>query len=113
MENQLELYGNIRKFTARYHEAATPGMENAYTALREEAYKEGALSPKVKRLIALGMALRAGCTPCILHQTKMAVEAGASKDEIAETVSVAVAISGSTALGWSWRVFSLLEEMEK
>jgi len=113
MESQLELYNEIRTYTAKYHEEAPSSVEDAYIALRDETYKDGVLSHKVKRLIALGIALRAGCTACILHQTKLAVEAGASKDEITEAVSVAVAMSGSTALGWSWRVFRLLEELEK
>ena len=112
MESQLELYGDITKYTLMYEEAL-PGMMGAYTALRDETYKDGALSHKVKRLIALGIALRAGCTGCILHQTKVAVEAGASKAEVMEAVSVAVAMSGSTALGWSWRVVKLLDELEK
>jgi len=112
MESQLELYDDIIKYTAKYHEETPPGMEDAYNALRDETYKDGALSHKIKRLIALGISLRAGCTPCILHQTKLAVEAGASRREVTEAVSVAIAVSGSTAHGWSWRVFGLLEELE-
>ena len=107
MENQLELYGDIRKYTA----VALPNTREAYNNLRDETYRDGALSHKVKRLIALGIALRAGCTACILHQTTLAVEAGASKAEVLEAVEVAVAISGSSALGWAWRVPRLLEEM--
>jgi len=110
MESQLELYSDIRKYTPRYEEPL-PSTMAAYRALSDEVYKDGALSHKVKRLIALGIALRAGCTACILHQTKLAVEAGASKAEVTEAVSVAIAMSGSTALGWSWRVVKLLEEL--
>ena len=107
MENQLELYNNIIKYT----EEALPNTREAYNTLRDKTYEDGALSHKVKRLIALGIALRAGCTACILHQTKLAVEAGATKTEVLEAVAVAIAISGSTALGWSWRVPKLLEEL--
>ena len=56
------------------------------------------MSHKVKRLIALGIAFRAGCTACILHQPNLAVEAGASKAEVLEAVEVAVAISGSRSI---------------
>jgi AhpD family alkylhydroperoxidase len=112
MESQLELLDNIEKYAVGYNEAAQPDIMAAYSSLRDEVYKEGALSPKIKRLIALGIALRAGCTACILFQTKMAVEAGATKGEITEAVSVAVATAGSTALGWSWRVGKLLEELD-
>ena len=113
MESQLELYDDIRTYVAKYHEEVPRSVEDGYSAYQDETYQDGALSRKVKRLIALGIALRAGCTACILSQAKQAVEAGASKEEITEAVAVAVAMSGSTAVGWSWRVFKLLEELGK
>ena len=113
MESQLELLENITKYTTGYCQEALPDVMDAYTSLRDEVYKDSVLSHKIKRLIALGIALRAGCTACILWQTKMAIEAGASKEEVMETISIAVAMSGSTALGWSWRVSRLLEELGK
>ena len=76
-------------------------------------YKDGALSSKVKRLIALGIALRAGCTNCILAQTMRALEVGASKDEILETLSVEVVMSGTTGIAESLRVLKLLDELGK
>jgi len=112
MESQLKLLDNIEKYAVDYNEEVQPDIMAAYSAHGDEVYKGGALSPKIKRLIALGVALRAGCTACILFQTKMAVEAGATKGEITEAVSVVVAVAGSTALGWSWRVGKLLEELD-
>jgi len=47
-----------------------------HAAFRGEVYRDGALSHKVKRLIALAVALRVGCTRCIIAQTKFAVEGG-------------------------------------
>ena len=77
-----------------------------------EAYKEGALSTKVKRLIALGIALRAGCTNCIVSQTMRSLEAGASREEILETIGVNISMSGTTGIAESLRVLKLLEELE-
>ena len=111
MESQLELLGDIQNYTNRCYEEVLPDVMSAYTSLRDGIYQDGALSHKSKRLIALGISLRASCTACILHQTKQAVEAGASKMEVMEALTVAVAMSGSTALGWSWRVNKLLEEL--
>ena len=111
MESQLELQDDIQNYTNRCYEEVLPDVMNAYTKLRDGIYQDGALAHKVKRLIALGIALCAGCTPCILYQTKQAVEAGASKTEVMEALTVAIAMSGSTALGWSWRVNKLLEEL--
>ena len=110
MESQLELYKDIMKYRPRYEEAL-PDMMEPYTALRDEVYKDSILSHKVKRLIGVGIAVWSGCTPCILFQTRSAVAAGATRAEVMEAVSVAVAMGGSTALGWSWRVIKLLEEL--
>ena len=110
--NQLELYDETGKYRDKFYEAL-PGVMAAHTAFRDEVYKDGALSLKFKRLIALGIALRAGCTRCIISQTKQAVEAGATKDEVLEAVSVAIAMGGTPAVGWLWRVVKLLEELGK
>ncbi len=109
MESQLELLDDIREDTAKFKQEL-PAMA-AHTAFNDEVYKDGALSHKVKRLIALAVALRAGCTGCIIYQTKMAVEAGATKAEVLEAVSVAVAMGGTPAIGSSWRVVKVLEEL--
>lgn len=88
-----------------------------FTAIEFEvigaAYKDGALSGKVKRLIALAMALGAGCTNCILAQTDSALKAGATKEEILETLQVVTAMRGSTGIAESLRVIKCLDEMGK
>ena len=112
MQSQLELLEEIRKRTAQLRQELPEAMD-AYNAFHDEVYKDGALSHKVKRLMALAVALRAGCTACILHQTKVAVEAGATKDEVLEAVAVARAMGGTPAGGWAWRVVKVLEEMGK
>ena len=112
MGSQLELLDEIRKDVTKFKQELPDAMA-AHTAFQDEVYKDGALSLKVKRLIALGIALRAGCLPCILHQTKLAVEAGASKDEVLETTSVVVSMSGTTGNAESLRVIKLLEELGK
>ncbi len=112
MESQLELLDEIRKCTAEFRQQL-PDTMAAHDAFSDEVYKDGALSHKVKRLIALGIALRAGCTACIIFQTKLAMEAGATKAEVLEAMSVAIALGGTPAIGWSWRVIKVLEELGK
>ena len=77
----------------------------------EIAYKEGALSSKVKRLIALAAALKVGYTNCILAQTEKALDEGATKDEIFETLQVLVAMGGTTGIAESLRVIKYLDEL--
>ena len=112
MESQLELFDEIVKCTTEF-QRELPSVMAAKNAFGNEVYKDGVLSLKVKRLIALGIALRAGCPPCILAQTKFAVEAGATKTEVVEAVSVAAAMGGTSTSSHSWRVYKLLKELGK
>jgi alkylhydroperoxidase/carboxymuconolactone decarboxylase family protein YurZ len=65
VENQAQLLDDLMKIREKY-EKEVSGVSAALEQVRAEAYKDGALSPKMKRLIALGIALRAGCIGCIL-----------------------------------------------
>ena len=102
-EERLELLDRLKK--------ELPNLMGAEWDVLNIAYKERALRKKVKRLIALGIALRTGCTNCILAQTKHALDAGATKDEILETISVEVAMSGTTGVAESLIVIKLLDEL--
>ena len=110
MESQLELNKDRMELLGKLREAL-PTLMDHVAAVGDETYGDGALSTKVKRLIALGIALRAGCVNCILAQTQNALDAGATKDEILETISVNISMSGTTGVAESLRVVKLLEEL--
>jgi AhpD family alkylhydroperoxidase len=112
MDSQLGLNDERVRLLARFKQML-PDLMVPETAVWDEVYKDGALSIKTKRLMALGIALRAGCANCILGQTMRALEAGASKEEILETISVVVVMSGTTGMAESLRVIKLLDEMGK
>ncbi len=111
MNKELEYYSETGKYRDMYDQAL-PAMA-AYSAFRKEVYQDGALSRKVKRLIALAAGLQAGCTRCIQGQTRDAVEAGATKAEILEAAAVAVVIGGTAVSAETWRVVKVLEELGK
>lgn len=112
MESQIELNDERMKRLGKFREVLSDLMVPE-SAVWDVVYKDGALSAKQKRLTALGIALGAGCTNCILAQTMRALEAGATKDEILETISVVVAMRGTTGMAESLRVLKLLEELGK
>ena len=111
MENQLQLDQERIKLLEKFKQNLPDLMSAEYNFL-DLVYQDGALSTKIKRLLALAIALRAGCTNCILAQTKRAIEAGARKEEILETLAVEVAMSGTTGIAESLRVIKLLDEMK-
>jgi len=93
--------------------ALMPDLIAVKDALTGEAYKEGALSSKTKRLMALAVGLRAGCEICVIGQTMFALKLGATKEEIFETIAVATTMGGTPGLAESYRVIKLLEELGK
>lgn len=76
--------------TALYDRLAPRAME-AFRGLQREAFAAGALDVKTKELIAVGCAHVLRCPYCIDHHVTLAVQAGASREEVAEAVWVAVA----------------------
>jgi AhpD family alkylhydroperoxidase len=112
VESQLELEKNRVKHRDRFTQLL-PDVMGAVSGLTAEVYKDGALSGKVKRLMSLALALGTGCRNCVLAQTMYALENGATKDEILETISVAVSMRGTTGVAESLRVVQLLDELGK
>ena len=62
---------------------AFAGMAQAATAAR-------ALDAKTKELIALGIAVAVRCDDCIAFHVKAAVQQGATKEEVLETLGMAI-----------------------
>jgi AhpD family alkylhydroperoxidase len=112
LESQLELDKNRVKQRDEFAQLL-PDVMGAVGGLTAAVYKDGALSCKVKRLMSLALALGAGCRNCILGQTMRALENGATKDEILETLSVVVSMRGTTGVAESLRVVQLLDELGK
>jgi len=110
MESQLELNQERQRLLDKFAEKL-PTVRASVVSQGNMAFADGVLPGRVKRLMALAMALRAGCTNCILGRTTQALDEGATVEEVLETISVAVAMGGTLAMAESLRVIRLLEEM--
>ena len=112
VESQLELNNNRMKQLDKFSKLL-PSVLGPVIDQMSEVYKDGALNCKVKRLMALAVALGAGCRNCVLSQTTNALENGATRDEVLETISVVVSMRGTTGVAESLRVLQLLDELGK
>lgn len=65
-----------------------------FHALHTASLADGAVSTKHKELIALAIGISKQCDDCIGYHVKAAIRAGASRDEVAETVNVVVMMNG-------------------
>ncbi|MEM6886203.1 MAG: carboxymuconolactone decarboxylase family protein [Verrucomicrobiota bacterium] len=71
---------------------------DAFWAYNNATMSDGTVPKKYKELIALGVALTTQCAYCLELHKKAAQEAGATVEEIAETIHVAAAIRAGGAI---------------
>jgi AhpD family alkylhydroperoxidase len=62
----------------------------AFSTIAQAALAPGALDVKTKELIALAIAVATRCDDCVAFHAKAAVEQGATRDEVLETLGMAI-----------------------
>lgn len=87
---------NMKKLKTM-RELAPEGMA-AFDALNAAVFKDGALSIKVKELIAVAVAVTTQCPYCIEAHVKKAKAAGATEAELTEATLVAAALRAGGAV---------------
>lgn len=70
--------------------AGTPEVMKNFSAIAQSALKGGALDPKTKELVALAISVAIRCDPCIGFHAEAAVKQGATRDEMLETMGMAI-----------------------
>ena len=67
---------------------------SGFARLHKKAVEDGALSAKVKELMALAISIAVGCEGCIAYHAHDAIQAGATRPELLETIGVGVMMAG-------------------
>lgn len=81
----------------------SPDTVRGYVALSGAGDKTAKLDAKTRELIALAVSVTRQCDGCITVHTDAAVKHGATREEIAEALGVAIAINAGAALVYSAR----------
>jgi AhpD family alkylhydroperoxidase len=71
-----------------------PGPMSGFARLHKKSVEEGALSNKVKELMALAISIVVHCEGCIAYHVHDAVAAGATRQELLETIGVGLMMGG-------------------
>lgn len=82
----------------------SPDVVRGLQTMEAGVVKTGQLDAKTHELIALAVAVTTRCDGCITVHTKKAVEQGATREEIAEALGVAISLNAGAALVYSSRV---------
>jgi AhpD family alkylhydroperoxidase len=108
-------YQEIIATTSKYGKQLAEGHPDAmkgFQTLGQAVLKPGALDTKTKELIALGLAVASRCDACIASHTRNAIEAGATREEIIETLGVTILMGGGPSLAYSTHVLEAIEQLE-
>ena len=81
----------------------SPDTVRGYATLSNAGERTGHLDAKTRELIALAVAVTTRCDGCITVHVGEALKHGATRDEIAEALGVAVAMNAGAALVFSAR----------
>lgn len=90
--------------------ASTPEVNKAFSELGRAATAPGALDAKTKELIALALSVAARCDPCIAFHSKALVRLGATRQEVDETLGVAVYMGGGPSLMYAASATAAFDE---
>lgn len=87
-----------------------PDVMNGFSALAKAATQEGALDKKTKELIALALGIAAHCDGCIGFHVQALIKLGVSREELLETLGMAVYMGGGPSLMYAADALSAYEE---
>jgi AhpD family alkylhydroperoxidase len=87
----------------------SPDTVRGYQTLSAANSKTSTLGEKTRQLISLAVAVTTRCDGCIVVHTDAALKAGATKEEIAEALGVAVSMNAGAALVYSTRVLDAVD----
>lgn len=78
-----------------------PETAEAFGQMRSSIFKDGYLDIKTKEIIAITSSVLMRCQFCVDTHSQRAIAAGATKEEIAEAISVAMFIAAGSQIGWT------------
>ncbi len=87
-----------------------PGPMSGFSRLHNKAVENGALDKKTKELMALAISIAVRCEGCIAYHTHDAVEAGATRAELLETIGLAIMMGGGPATVYAAHALDAMDQ---
>ncbi len=112
MEKSYPEYLERIKFLTGKLAKEIPGTVGGFGKLHKEALSEGALSTKMKELIALAISISTECEGCISFHVHDALRSGATRHEVLETIGVAILMGGGPSMIYGAEAMDALDQFE-
>ena len=109
MTKHQEIINELRQPTRDLRDLI-PETWAGFAALHQHAVADGVLPGKMKELIATAIAVADGCDGCIAYHAKAAARKGATEEEFAEAMGVALLMAGGPASIYGPRALEAFRE---
>jgi AhpD family alkylhydroperoxidase len=109
----VDRYGTViegLKEPSRSLSQAIPDVWAGFSQMHKAAVADGVLPSKIKELMALAIAVVKQCDGCIAYHAKAAARKGATPEEVAEALGVALLMDGGTASTYGPRAWDAYRE---
>ena len=110
MGHYNEVIDELKEPTRSLSEAI-PEAWSGFAQLHKAAVADGVLPARIKELMALAIAVVKQCDGCIAYHAKAAARRGATPEEVAEALGVALLMDGGTASVYGPRAWAAYREL--
>jgi AhpD family alkylhydroperoxidase len=87
-----------------------PGPMTGFARLHKKAMEDGVLKMKVKEMMALAISIVVGCDGCIAYHVYDALKAGATRQELLESIGVALLMGGGPSSIYAAHTLDAIEQ---
>lgn len=108
-EKYTQLTSNLSTQLAKLRNEL-PATMAGFTALAQAATKDGVLDKKTKELIAIALAVANHCPGCIGFHSQTLVKLQTTREELLETLSMAIYMGGGPSLMYAAEALEAFEE---
>ena len=106
-----EYYDRLKRLMGKLGKELEGPMAG-FGQLHKQVFPDGALTTKTKELITLAICITSLCEGCIAVHVRSALRAGATRQEIAEAIGVAIYMGGGPAVVFGCMALEALEQFE-
>lgn len=111
MEHNHQVLSELREPTRSLRQAI-PDTWAGFGELHSKAMAEGEVPARIKEVVAMTIGVIKHCDGCIAYHAKAAARAGATREEVAELLGVALLMDGGTASVYGPRAWAAFLEFE-
>jgi len=104
------IYPLATRASAETRRTLAPETKAALDAFSRQVFADGALSAKMKQIVAIAVAHATQCPYCIKGHTKAALRSGAMREELMEAIWVATEMRAGGAYAHSALAIAVYED---